>query len=110
MFIASSISLFLLVACGTASYGGGSTRVAVISTQESKSDIPCQEKSNLSALDNQPIYNFGGLTSNWYHAYPVSSHWQVLFPLTSRHARRCKVKRRLLAQLQCQYQEDFGMH
>ncbi len=45
-----------------------------------------------------------------FHAYPVSSHWQVLFPLTSRHARRCKVKRRLLAQLQCQYQEDFGMH
>lgn len=62
---------FVLVACGTASYGGSGTTAAGISAQESKSDIPCQEKSNLSALDNQPTYNFGGLTSNWYNLMSV---------------------------------------
>jgi hypothetical protein len=67
----TSLSALVLTACSglTACGGGGSTNVdasPVIPTPPvSQNDIVCTEASNKNDLNNNPIYSFSGLQSNW---------------------------------------------
>ena len=47
------------------------TVLSVKSSEPKNKDIACTEQSSLNSLNAEPVYNFSGLTSNWYNSKSV---------------------------------------
>lgn len=47
------------------------TVLSVKSGEPKNKDIACTEQSSLNSLNAEPVYNFSGLTSNWYNSKSV---------------------------------------